>query len=635
VFISHSSRDKDTADKLCRLLEDRQINCWIAPRNVPPGAKYAEAIVRAIEDAAALVLILSAHSNASDQVKNEVERAVSKKKRIFPLKIDDVHPSTELELYISRLHWLNATPESLEDCAKQLAVAISQPQEFSAPPVQQKTPGKLPAVRKKTAIFGIGVILALFTLLAVWLPDRIWKKSIDDASTLKRAYQALKGKDWATAEALFQQMITSNETPIKGDGYAGMAALAFTRGNYPSALEYARQAEIHEPEIAYSHVVRGHILFQEGKLPQAAAEYRMATQKTRAQPWQKAIAHNRLGRIEAARGDTQKALNEYESAIRQDQHMAVAYANKGYILEKTGKIKEALEFYQQALQLQPDDHVTRRLLQRAEERQQLALDKEKQEFIDKLVSELVQLHKEGKRRPHVGDGWTSTPLTLSLVNFQVRGTVASREGEAEFILTNLVEALKKTGRIQVVDRETQNNVLAELKLSATELTDVRTALRVGKILVAHLIAIGKYTRFGNEGKLSMRVLETETTRTMAAFAEIIENPQQMDSVIEQAIGKMEAKLRNIYPLQARIARVNPQEIILNIGKEQGMTEGLTMKVFGKEDQITLDGKVLDSLSSPVGLIEVTRVERKLSHAKVVKQTEKFLKGWKVREVEQL
>src|SRR5262245_35914185 len=84
VFISHSSLDKATADTVCRFLEAQGIACWIAPRNVPPGAKYGEAIVHAIENALALVLIFSEHSNASEQVLNDTERSVTKKNRPSP-----------------------------------------------------------------------------------------------------------------------------------------------------------------------------------------------------------------------------------------------------------------------------------------------------------------------------------------------------------------------------------------------------------------------------------------------------------------------------------------------------------------------------------------------------------------------
>ena len=54
IFISHSSLDKAIADTVCSFLEARGITCWIAPRNIPPGGRYGEAIVHAIEDSLGL-----------------------------------------------------------------------------------------------------------------------------------------------------------------------------------------------------------------------------------------------------------------------------------------------------------------------------------------------------------------------------------------------------------------------------------------------------------------------------------------------------------------------------------------------------------------------------------------------------
>ena len=194
------------------MLEARGINCWIAPRNVPPGAKYGETIVHAIEDASAMILIFSAHSNSSEQVMNEVERAVSKKKRIFPLKINDINPSTELEYFISRRHWLDASTESLEACTEQLAAAIRQPEEISTQTVQQQAPDKLPATRKKTIIFGIGIILALFVLLAVLFPDQIWRKPAGDDNAIHQQ-KDLAGTD--TDEGGLVEKKGKTEEPLK------------------------------------------------------------------------------------------------------------------------------------------------------------------------------------------------------------------------------------------------------------------------------------------------------------------------------------------------------------------------------------------------------------------------------------
>jgi hypothetical protein len=46
VFVSYSSRDKPVADAVCASLEGRGIRCWIAPRDILPGADWGEEIIR-------------------------------------------------------------------------------------------------------------------------------------------------------------------------------------------------------------------------------------------------------------------------------------------------------------------------------------------------------------------------------------------------------------------------------------------------------------------------------------------------------------------------------------------------------------------------------------------------------------
>ena len=59
VFISHSSKDKAVADKLCEYLEQHDIKCWIAPRNVLGGMPYAREIFNGIDESQILLLIFS------------------------------------------------------------------------------------------------------------------------------------------------------------------------------------------------------------------------------------------------------------------------------------------------------------------------------------------------------------------------------------------------------------------------------------------------------------------------------------------------------------------------------------------------------------------------------------------------
>src|ERR1700730_7726882 len=77
VFVSYASPDAVIANALCSALEAAGIACWIAPRDVRPGDFYADAIVQAINQCPAFVLILSQVATESPHVLREVERASS------------------------------------------------------------------------------------------------------------------------------------------------------------------------------------------------------------------------------------------------------------------------------------------------------------------------------------------------------------------------------------------------------------------------------------------------------------------------------------------------------------------------------------------------------------------------------
>ena len=71
VFISYSTENKVMADAVCHGLEARGIRCWIAPRDVKGGRDFAEAIIDAIGEARAMVLVFSSHANASPDVRRQ------------------------------------------------------------------------------------------------------------------------------------------------------------------------------------------------------------------------------------------------------------------------------------------------------------------------------------------------------------------------------------------------------------------------------------------------------------------------------------------------------------------------------------------------------------------------------------
>src|SRR5580704_11062433 len=126
VFLSYASADAEVANQVCQALEAQGVLCWMAPRDVKPGTQYADAIVRAINEAKALVLVLSASAIGSSHVGREIERAASKHKQIIALKIDAAILTPALEYFLSESQWIDVPALGMPEALVRLVEAVGQ-----------------------------------------------------------------------------------------------------------------------------------------------------------------------------------------------------------------------------------------------------------------------------------------------------------------------------------------------------------------------------------------------------------------------------------------------------------------------------------------------------------------------------
>ena len=108
AFISYASKDKPTADAVCAALEDAQIRCWIAPRDILPGSDWSASIIDALDQCRVMILIFSGNANDSQQIRNEVVHAVHRGVPVIPVRIEDIPPGKSLAYFMSGVHWLDA-----------------------------------------------------------------------------------------------------------------------------------------------------------------------------------------------------------------------------------------------------------------------------------------------------------------------------------------------------------------------------------------------------------------------------------------------------------------------------------------------------------------------------------------------
>jgi hypothetical protein len=141
VFVSYSQPDYHCAMEMVGRIEAEGMSCWIAPRDIRPSADWAAEIIEAISSARTMILVFSASSNDSPQVRREVERAVHKQLSILPFRIEHVLPSKSLEYFLSAQHWMDAFPPPREPHYARLCAYLSALLGPSGPRVQSGDQG--------------------------------------------------------------------------------------------------------------------------------------------------------------------------------------------------------------------------------------------------------------------------------------------------------------------------------------------------------------------------------------------------------------------------------------------------------------------------------------------------------------
>jgi adenylate cyclase len=106
LFVCYASADgADAAQQIALDIEKRGVRCWIAPRDIPPGANWPSAIVSGIELCSAMLLVLTDKANSSPEIEKEITLANHLRKVIFPVRVADVTLTGILRYQTQNRQW--------------------------------------------------------------------------------------------------------------------------------------------------------------------------------------------------------------------------------------------------------------------------------------------------------------------------------------------------------------------------------------------------------------------------------------------------------------------------------------------------------------------------------------------------
>lgn len=104
IFISYSNKDSEFVHKLKNDLNRGGFSTWLDVEQIEPGTMWQDAIKSGIQSCEVMIIVLSNNYFSSSWV--SFEFALSKSKKIFTIKIDDVS-SQKFPKTISTIQWID------------------------------------------------------------------------------------------------------------------------------------------------------------------------------------------------------------------------------------------------------------------------------------------------------------------------------------------------------------------------------------------------------------------------------------------------------------------------------------------------------------------------------------------------
>lgn len=131
IFIIYGNRDRDKAFEIVKHLRELGYNPWFDVDEIAPGQKWAQAVMKGIEESSVALLLVSENLKAGDGfVAKEIEAAMSAMRSrdetfspVIPIRLDD----TPVPEQVRDIHWVDIrNKEGYEQLEKGLKRVLGQ-----------------------------------------------------------------------------------------------------------------------------------------------------------------------------------------------------------------------------------------------------------------------------------------------------------------------------------------------------------------------------------------------------------------------------------------------------------------------------------------------------------------------------
>lgn len=441
----------------------------------------------------------------------------------------------------------------------------------STPQSEAKPKGERKSLsRRKMIALAAGVILLV---LGVVVAGKNWSERVARESLAHEGFRWVHIGRLEKAEEAFSSLGLDNL-----HSRLGMAAVQSRRGELEEAEKTLAAAERMDARSPYAELVRAELALNKGDLPEAETWFRRCADKGTLERWQLAECHMGMGRVFMSREDYAKAKEAFDRVIDLDPEFVQAHTAKALVLERLGEVPAAMAHHEQAVRLDGQDPIAALLHEKCRKRIEEAASAERQARVDQLVSDLLAAHRERPESAVGSNEWSSRRLYYFLLDLEVKGAPASRAGEDAYLSEFLSRELSRWNHMQPVERLLVDRLLGELKLGGSRLADPETQLQLGKILAARIVATGVIVRYRGSLQVTLRAVDTETTRIAAAVTGSCPAGEDGSVMLRKMVSDLTRRLDEAYPIRGHITRVEEGRLVIDIGHAMGVHRGMKLRV---------------------------------------------------------
>jgi len=168
LFISYSRVDATEVFRRVELLQQAGFSVWIDRTGIESGDAFKQVIFDAIERSEFFLFFSSKSSNASSWTAKEIGVAVSLKKRIFPIKLDNSSPVKEVLFDIINLDYCDLTdPGTREEEFQDLIQTLIRKGSLTKRKTEQST--SITRKRREKNVRILGLIVSIIAIFGIGL----------------------------------------------------------------------------------------------------------------------------------------------------------------------------------------------------------------------------------------------------------------------------------------------------------------------------------------------------------------------------------------------------------------------------------------------------------------------------------